>query len=186
MADPRLPVLAADAYDAAQADAAAYFQETRRTPVFGPFEPLMHSPDLMRRASDMGLYLRYGSAIGLKLSEFVIILTARLWSQDYEWHLHARIAAEQGISAEVIAAIADGRRPDGMSEDETILHDFVSELHQTRRVSDRTYDRAVGRFGAKGVVDVIGITGYYSLLAMVLNVARTPVPDGEAMLPRLA
>ena len=180
----RLPTISPEDYDAAQVATAAHFVETRKTPVFGPFEPLLHSPELMARASDMGLYLRYGSAIGLKLSEFVIILTARLWSQDYEWQLHSRVAAEQGIAPEIIAAISDGRRPEGMSDEEAILHDFVSELHQTRRVSDATYARAVARFGTKGVVDVIGITGYYSLLAMVLNVSRYPVPEGAATLPR--
>jgi 4-carboxymuconolactone decarboxylase len=184
MTDRRLPTIAPDAYDEAQAAAATHFQATRKAPVFGPFEALMHSPDLMTRASDMGLYLRYHSATGLKLSEFVIILTARLWSQDYEWQLHSRIAAEQGVAPEVIAAIADGRRPPSMSADEAILYDFVSELHQTRRVSDTTYASALARFGEKGVVDVIGITGYYSLLAMVLNVARYPLPDGASRLPR--
>jgi 4-carboxymuconolactone decarboxylase len=184
MAEDRLPTISPDKYDQAQKDAAAHFLATRKVPVFGPFEPLMHSPELMSRSSDMGLYLRYGSAIGLKLSEFVIIMTARQWSQDYEWQLHARIAAEQGIAPDVIAAMADGRRPEKMTEEEAILYDFVLELHQTHRVSDATYGKSVAKFGTKGTMDVIGITGYYTYLAMVLNTARYPVPAGAATLPR--
>jgi 4-carboxymuconolactone decarboxylase len=184
MPHDRLAPIPPNDYDAAQKAAVAHFEATRQAPLFGPFEPLLHSPELMTRASDMGLYLRYGSAIGLRLSEFVILLIARDWSQDFEWSVHARIAADQGIAPKTIAAIADGRRPDSMTDDEAMLHDFVDELLTTRRVSDVTYARARARFGEKGVVDIVGLAGYYSLLAMVLNVARTPVPDGAATLPR--
>jgi len=184
MPHDRLPTISPEAYDAAQAASVAHFEATRKGPVFGPFEPMLHSPDLMTRASDMGLYLRYGSAIGLRLSEFVILLIARAWSQDFEWSVHAPIAAEQGIAPYTIAAIADGRRPDNLTADEAILYEFVGELLATRRVSDATYAQARARFGEKGVVDIVGIAGYYSMLAMVLNVARTPVPDGAATLPR--
>jgi len=184
MPQVRLPTIPPDAFDASQRTAVAHFEATRQAAVFGPFEPLLHSPELMTRASDMGLYLRYGSAIGLRLSEFVILLIARAWSQDFEWSVHAEIAARQGIAPDTIAAIADGRRPDTLTDDEAILYEFVGELLATRRLSDVTYARASTRFGEKGVIDVVGIAGYYSLLAMVLNVARTPVPDGAATLPR--
>lgn len=181
----RLPTVTPDAYTPEQKAAADSFLASRKTPVFGPFEPLMHSPELMTLSRQMGDYLRYKSSIGNTLSEFVIILTAREWTQDYEWQLHAGIAAKQGILPETIAAIADGRRPDKLTDDEAILYAFITELHHTKRVSDTTYDRAVARFGTRGVADIIGITGYYTYLAMVLNVARTPIPADAKGLPRL-
>ena len=184
MAADRLPTIPPAAYDDAQKAAAESFLAARKTPVFGPFEPLMYSPDLMTVSRQMGDYLRYKPSIGTTLSEFVIIVTAREWTQDYEWQLHAGIAAKQGISAETIAAIADGRRPPHLTDDEAICYDFVQELHRTHRVSDATYARAVARFGEKGTVDIIGITGYYTYLAMVLNTSRYPVPAGAATLKR--
>ena len=138
----------------------------------GPFQPMLYSPEVMSRARAMGDYLRFGSGIGNVLSEFVIIITAREWSQDYEWSVHAPIAAKVGIKPEIIAAVRDGRRPDGMSDDEAIVYDFTTELHRNRRVSDATYARAEGRFGKPAVVDLVGISGYYTFLAMQLNVAR--------------
>lgn len=183
-AQTRLPTIPPDQYTAEQKQAAAEFLAARKLPVFGPFQPLMHSPVLMSDARAMGDYLRYHSAIGNRLSELVILVVAREWSQDYEWSVHAPTARQQGIAAEIIAAIADGRRPDGMSEDETICYDFSIELNRYRRVSDATYARALKRFGDKGVVDIIGLNGYYTLLAMALNTARTPPAAGAPSLQR--
>ena len=142
----------------------------------------MHSPEVMSLARAMGDYLRYKPGIGTTLSELVILVTAREWSQDYEWFVHAPIAAKSGIKPEIIAAIRDGRRPEGMSEDETIVYDVSTELHRNKRVSDTTFARAEKRWGKPGVVDLIGITGYYTFLAMELNAAQyrnkdaTPLP----------
>ena len=154
----------------------------RKVPVFGPFEPLMHSPQLMSQARSMGDYLRYNSAIGNTLSELVILVTARAWTQDYEWYVHAPIALKAGIRKDIVEAIADGRRPAGMSEDEEIVYDFAAELNRDRRVSDATFARAEKRFGKKGTVDIAGICGYYTFLAMELNTARYAVPaDGKRL-----
>lgn len=182
-AQARLPPIPPERYDADQRKAADEFLAARKRPVFGPFERLMHSPEVMTVARQMGDYLRYKSAIGTTLSELVILVTAREWSQDYEWSVHAPIAIQQGIRQDVVDAIADGRRPAGMSDDEAICYDFSVELHRNRRVSDPTYDRAVKRFGEKGVVDLTAISGYYSLLAMTMNTARMPVKEGPK-LPR--
>lgn len=180
----RLPAISPDDYSAAQKKAAEDFLAARKVPVFGPFETLMHSPEMMSLARGMGDYLRYKSAIGNMLSEFAIIITAREWSQDYEWWLHAPIAMKAGIRSEIVDAIRDGRRPVGMSEDEEIVYDFSTELHRNKRVSDVTFARAEKRFGKKGVVDLVGINGYYSLLAMQLNTARYRIPDDAQPLPR--
>ena len=168
----RLPVIPPDQYTPEQKKAADEFLAARKVPVFGPFEPLMHSPQVMTQARSMGDYLRYNSAIGNTLSELVILITAREWTQDYEWYVHYPIAIKAGIKPEVAAAIADGRRPEGLSEDEQIVYDFSLELHRNKRVSDPTFARAEKRFGKKGVVDLTGISAYYTLLAMQMNAAQ--------------
>ena len=180
-ADDRLTTIPPAQYDADQKKAAADFEVARKTPVFGPFEPLMHSPEVMSLARSMGDYLRYKSSIGNTLSELVIITTARSWSQDYEWSVHAPIALKAGIRKELVDAIADGRRPAGMSADEEMTYDFTSELLRNKRVSDPTYRKVQARFGDKGVVDMTGIVGYYTFLAMELNVAQYHPRDGTRL-----
>ena len=132
----------------------------------------------MTRTRALGDYMRFRSALPARLSEFVILLTARQWTQNYEWNAHAPIAREAGLSGEIIAAIGEGRRPSRMAADEEVLYTLHDELHRTHAVSDATYARAVAAFGEQGVVDALGITGYYTLLAMVMNTARTPMPPG--------
>jgi 4-carboxymuconolactone decarboxylase len=185
MAQERLPAIPASQYDAAQEQAAADFLAARKYPVQGPFEPMMYSPQVMSRARAMGDYLRYASRIGNTLSEFVILITARDWNQDYEWSVHAPIAAKMGIEPPVIAAIRNGQRPSGMTGDETIIYDFATELLHNRSVSDASFAAAEKRFGKPAVVDLVGIVGYYTFDAMMLNAARYQAKDGTA-LPRLA
>jgi 4-carboxymuconolactone decarboxylase len=184
IAQDRLPTIPPAKYDEVQKKAAEEFLAARKVPVFGPFEPLMHSPEVMTVARQMGDYLRYKSAIGTTLSELVILVTSREWGQDYEWHVHAPIALKQGIKKEIVDAIAEGRRPAGMSEEEEICYEFSTELHRNKRVSDMTYDRAVKRFGEKGVVDLAAINGYYTFLAMAMNTSRMQVPPNGLKLPR--
>ncbi|HTE90685.1 MAG TPA: carboxymuconolactone decarboxylase family protein [Terriglobales bacterium] len=182
LAQSRLPTIPPEKYSDEQKKAAEEFQAARKVPVFGPFNPLLYSPQVMNQARAMGDYLRYNSAIGNTLSELVILITAREWNQDYEWHVHHAIALKVGIKPEIVDAIADGRRPTGMGEDEEIVYDFLSELHRNKRVSDRTFERAEKRHGQKGVVDLTAINGYYTLLAMEMNVARYEIPkDGKKL-----
>ena len=180
----RLPPIPPEQYSAAQKRAAAAFLEARKTPVFGPFEALMYSPDLMSLSRAMGDYLRYHSGIGNTLSELAILITARAWSQDYEWHVHAPIAERAGIAPATIEAIRDGRRPAALSPDEAIVYDVSTELHSTKRVSDTTWARAEQRFGKPALVDLVGINAYYSLLAMQMNAAQYALPDRATKLPR--
>ncbi len=182
--EQRLPTIPPASYTAEQKQAAAEFEAARKVPVFGPFEPLMHSPALMSQARAMGDYLRYKSAIGTTLSELAILVTAREWTQDYEWYVHQPIALKAGIRPEIADAIADGRRPTGLSDDEDIVYEFTIELQRNKRVSDATFARAEKRFGKQGVVDLAGIAGYYTLLAMELNVAQYEIPAGGKKLPR--
>jgi 4-carboxymuconolactone decarboxylase len=143
---------------------------------------LLRSPELMGHAGHMGEYLRYRSALGLRLSELAILITARHWTQQVEWAIHAPIAQKEGVAAATIAAIAEGRVPDNLPEDEAALYAFSTELHQSKTVSDATWGKATQLFGEQGVMDLIGINGYYAFLSMVMNAARTTVPQSTVAL----
>ena len=184
-AQDRMPSIPADRLTDAQKKAVTEFKAARNAELSGPFIPLLRSPEVMSRARAMGDYLRFNSALPPKLSEFVILLVARQWSQGYEWGVHLPIALKAGVDPAVVQAIAAGRRPERLGEDEQILYDTCMELQLSRSVSDATYARAVARFGEQGVIDTIGITGYYTMLAMVLNTSRTPPDAGAPVLPPL-
>jgi len=187
-AQDRMPPLAADALTPAQRQAVADFKAARSADISGPFIPLLRSPEVMTRARAMGDYLRYKSALPPRLSEFVILLTARRWTQQYEWNAHQGLALQGGLNVEIVNAVAEGRRPDRMAADEDAVYTLCDELQRNQSVSDQTYARAVSSLGEQGVIDALGITGYYTMLAMVLNTARTPLPAGArgalAPLPR--
>ena len=151
-----------------------------RGALYGPFVPLIRSPELMAAAQRMGEYLRYRSAIGTRLTELAILVTARQWNQPVEWAIHAPIAREYGIADSTIAAIAERRRPLGLPADEELVLEFCLQLHQQQRVDDTTYAAALATFGEHGVVDLMGINGYYTFLAMVMNAAQTAVPASAA------
>lgn len=180
----RLPPMTEAQLTPAQRQAVADFKTARGVAISGPFYPLLRSPELMTRTRAMGDYLRFKSALPPRLSEFVILITAREWTQQYEWNAHYQIALKAGVTPEVANAIGEGRRPAAMSEEETILYDFCQELHRNKNVSDATYARAIAKFGEQGVVDTVGISGYYTLLAMVLNTARTPAGPSPAPMLR--
>src|SRR5215469_4658872 len=180
----RMPEIPPDKMTDAQKKAAEEFQAGRGTPVFGPFIPLLRSPEVMLRAKAMGDYLRYKSVLPPRLNEFAILITARQWTQQYEWAVHYPIAIKAGLNAEVARAVLEGRRPQGMSEDEEIIYEFCIELHRNQSVSDATYARALAKFGEQGIIDLVGVNGYYTFLAMAVTTARTPVPKGSiAALP---
>ena len=185
LAQDRLPPLAPDQLTPEQHAASEAFLAARKVPVFGPFVPLLRSPELMTSARSMGDYLRYRSALPQRISEFVILVTAREWTQDLEWKIHQPIALKVGVPPETVQAIAEGRRPGNMSDEEAAAWSFSTELHHNRSVSDATYAEALAKFGEKGVMDLAGINGYYTMLAMAVNVARTPSGQGVPPLPRL-
>ena len=174
----RMPPLPPDSLTAAQRAAADELSRGPRGGVFGPFVPLLRSPDLLTPLQKTGEYLRYKSALPPRLSELAILLVARRWRQQVEWHIHAPIAEQAGLARAHIDAIAQGRRPEGMQEDEATLYDFLTELQLNHSVSDTTYGRGVEHFGERGVVDLCGLCGYYTTLAMVMNAAQTALPDG--------
>jgi len=179
-AQDRMPPIPPDRMTEAQKKAAEAFAEGRGYAVRGPFVPLIRSPEVMLRAKAMGDYLRFKSTLGPRLNEMVILITAREWSQQYEWQAHHPIALKEGLRSDIAEAIADGRRPTGMAEDEEAAYDLATEILRTRRVSDATYRRAVARFGEQGVIDLLGVTGYYTFLSIVMNATRTALPENVA------
>jgi 4-carboxymuconolactone decarboxylase len=166
-----------------QRDAAAEFLRTRGVPVFGPFVPLLRSPELMINAKLMGDHLRYRSTLAPHLSEFVILLVAREWNSPVEWAIHQPTALAAGLSTAKIDAIANRRRPTELTPEEEIAYDLFHELTAKRAISDKTYEQAALLLGEQGLVDLIGICGYYTLLAMVMNTARTAPAQHANSLP---
>ena len=171
----RMPPIAAESMTGDQKKAAEEFAAGRGYAVRGPFAVMLRSPEVMLRAKAMGDYLRFRNVLPKRVSEMVILITAREWTQQYEWAYHYGFALEAGLPQSTIEAIAEARRPEAMQEDEAAAYDFSIELHRRRSVSDATYARALQLFGEQGIVDLIGISGYYTFNAMMMNVARSRV-----------
>lgn len=186
-AQERMTPIPADKMTDAQKKAAADFTAARGN-LSGPWAVLLRSPELVNRVRPLSDYLRFNSTLSPRISEFVILITAREWGQQYEWNAHYPLALKGGLNPDVAKAVAEGRRPAKMAEDEEIAYDFCTELDSNHSVSDATYARAVAKFGEQGVVEMVSLHGYYTLIAMVLNTARTPLPPGAtsglARLPR--
>ena len=156
------------------------------TSLSSPFNVWNRRPELADRVQKVGEYIRFRSSLPPRLNEFAILITAREWSSQYEWFAHHRLAMAGGLDPQVAEAVRMGRVPAGMKADEQVVYDFTTELHRHRGVSDATYKRAVDAFGEQGVADLVAVNGYYVLVAMTVNVDRTPMPgDAPLPLPRL-
>jgi 4-carboxymuconolactone decarboxylase len=154
--------------------------------VGSPFNVFLRSPEMGDSLQKVGSYIRFKSSLGMRLNEMAILMVARHWTAQYEWHAHHRLALQAGLDPKIAEDIAQGRRPSGMKPDEEAVYDFCRELLDTKQVGDATYKAVLDRFGERGVMDLIGVAGYYTLVAMVLNVDRTPVPgDARPPLPAL-
>lgn len=150
----------------------------KRGAMNGPYNVLLRSPEMGDLAQQFGAYTRFDSSIPHKLNELAILVTARFWTSQYEWYAHHKYGLEAGLSPALIDAIAAGRRPEGMQPDEQAVYDFCRELLETRQVSDAAFAAVKERFGERGIVDLIGVMGYYHIVSMALNVDRYPLPDG--------
>jgi 4-carboxymuconolactone decarboxylase len=144
----------------------------------GPFSALLRSPELADSAQKLGEYVRFKTSIPPRLNELAILLTARHWTAQYEWYAHRRLAMQAGLSPDIAAAVAEGKRPPAMGPEETIVYNFCHELIETGQASDASFKAVVDKYGERGAIDLIGVIGYYSLVAMVLNVDRVPIPEG--------
>ena len=173
----RMPPLDPVTMTDAQRRAADELTAGPRGGVKGPFIPLLRSPELMDRLQKVGEYLRYHSVIDARISEFAMLLVSRQWTQQFEWATHVPLALKAGLRQEHIDALAEGRRPLAMAPDEEVAYDLVHELHASHGVCDATYVRATRIFGEDGLIDLLGVVGYFTTVSMVLNVAHTPADD---------
>jgi 4-carboxymuconolactone decarboxylase len=144
----------------------------------GPFNVLLRSPEMGDLAQKLGAELRFHSSLPEKLKELAIMITGRYWTAQYEWYAHKRLALQAGVSQATVDAIAAGKRPASMSADEGVVYDFCTELLITKQVSDPVFAAAKARLGERGVVDLIGVMGYYHMVSMLLNVDQYPMPEG--------
>lgn len=178
-AQDRLPPIPPEKMSEAQKQAVADYKDLRKTdPAGPPWSVILRVPDWLVPALQMRLHVADRTVLGNRLTEFAILIAAREWTNNYEWNAHSNTAIQSGLNPTIIAAVADGRRPERMAEDEEILYDFCTELQHNRSVSDPTYARALAKFGEAGVVEAANIEGYYVYLAMIMNTARSPLPGG--------
>jgi 4-carboxymuconolactone decarboxylase len=176
---PRLKVPAESGLSPKQAELLADIQKTRgKGPLGGPFAVFLNAPEYGDLAQKLGAFCRYRTTVPPHLSEFTILVLARFWRSQYEFWIHAPIAEKAGVKAETIKAIRTGRILK-LTKDERAIYDFIAELHKTKRVSDKNYKRVHALFGDAGTVEFVGIVGYYTLVAMTLNVFRVPLPEAE-------
>jgi 4-carboxymuconolactone decarboxylase len=178
----RLPPIPEEALTERQRAAAEELAAGPRGKLAGPFVPLLRSPELMARVQKLGEFLRFESALPARIKELAILVTAREWGQRYEWSFHLPLALKVGVGRDAAEAIAEGRRPDALPPDEAAAYDLLTELFATRNVADEAYAAALAAFGEEGVVELVAFGGYYGLLAMVMNTARTPADDAEVPL----
>jgi 4-carboxymuconolactone decarboxylase len=173
-----MPPIPADKQTAAQKKAVADYKDLRKADLTGPpWTVLLRVPDLIVPSLELRLHNQTANnPLGARLTEFAILIAAREWTNNFEWNAHARLASTAGLSAALIAAVADGRRPEPMAEDEEVVWDFCNELLHNKSVTDSTYARALAKFGEAGVVEAASLEGYYTYLSMVMNTARSPLP----------
>lgn len=185
IAQDRLPPIAPEKMTAAQKKAVADYKDLRGTDLTGPpWSVMLRVPDLVVPSLQLRLHNQKNSALSPKLTELAIMIAARHWTNNYEWNAHSTLATRAGLSQPILSAIADGRRPDHMAEDEEVVYDFCNELLHNQSVSDPTYARMLGKFGEPGVVEAASLEGYYTYLSMIMNTARSPLAAGVK--PRLA
>jgi 4-carboxymuconolactone decarboxylase len=181
---PRLPAIPDDKLAPEQRaliDAIRSGPRGQATEMRGPFAVFLHAPAYGELAQRLGGFCRLKTQVPPRLSELAILVTAKLWRAQYEWHAHVPHAERAGVKPQTIKALRAGRVPKSAPRDERIVYDFVKELYGRKRVSDKTYARLHAILGDQGMVELVGILGYYAMVAMLLDVFRMPVPPGAPM-----
>ena len=176
---PRLPELDPAKFSPEQKKVHEAILAGPRGKVVGPLKVWLNNPGLAEHAQALGAYARFNSSLPPRLSELAICVTGAFWKANYEWFAHAPLAMKAGIDGAALEAIRTGGKPKFDKSDEQLIYDFVSELVTTKRVSSATFERAKKEISETGVIDVVGIVGYYSLVSVTLNTFELAVPDGE-------
>ena len=179
----RLPMIAFDAMNDAQRAAAKALIEGPRKGVYGPFLPLLRSPDLLERVAKVGEYLRFGSTLGDRVRELATCAAARHVSNQFEWLMHEPLARKAGVADATLEALRTGARPKQLPADEEAALDLCFELLHTHGVSDATWNGALAQFGEQGAVELTTLVGYFVMVSWLMNVARTPAQAGAQGTP---
>jgi len=185
MAEPRFKELTLDEMTPEQRRVAEAVIAGPRKGLRGPFQALLRSPELGDLVQKVGEHVRFKSVLPNPLKELAILMTARHWMAQFEWYAHREIGEKEGLSSALCDAIAEGRKPEKMSADEALIYDFAGELLRTSEVSDKSFDAVKARFGERGAVELTCTLGYYSTVALLLNVHRHPLPAGAKPLQPL-
>ncbi|WP_457281720.1 carboxymuconolactone decarboxylase family protein [Polaromonas sp. P5_D5] len=186
LAEDRMPLMPREAMSPAQQAAADTLIAGPRKAVFGPFIPLLRSPQLMGRIGDVGAYLRFESALDARIRELVTCVAARHTANQFEWLMHAPLAVAAGVSQATVDAIAEGRQPRELAADEAVALDLTFEVLRQHGCCDATYAAAVKTFGEQGVVELVSLAGYFVMVCWVMNVARTPTQGKPGFSPLAA
>ncbi len=181
----RMPLQPASAWNEKQRKVAEELINGPRGGVKGPFIPLLRSPELVERLGKVGEYLRFGASLAPKISEFVMLVVSREWTNQFEWAVHAPLALKHGLQPATIDALAEGRRPRPMTVDEEVAYEVCEELSRTKSLCDGTYARALEQFGEVGLIDLVTVYGYFVTVCALMNVAHTPPPAGGKVAPIL-
>lgn len=184
MPPPRVPILEEDSLTPAQRallDSIRSGPRGASTTIRGPFAVFLHAPAFGELAQQLGGYCRFKTGVPPRLSEFAILVTAKLWRAQYEWFAHVPQAERAGVKPETVRDLHKGRMPKAAPKDERAIYDFIHELYKTRRVSDKTFERVRALLGDSATVEFVGILGYYALISMILNVFRMSPPQGETL-----
>jgi 4-carboxymuconolactone decarboxylase len=186
MVGDRFPKLNPETLNEPQRRAAAEILKQSVSGLGGPWNVMLRSPEMAHRLTNLLDYLRFKTSLPPRLNEFAIMITARHWSSQFEWWAHDRLATKAGLSEAVMADLAQGRRPEAMQPDEAIVFDFCTELHRTHFVSDDTFRKAKEMLGEQQVVDLVAVSGTYTVISMLLNTGEVLPTDGSRPLPPLA
>jgi len=181
----RMPPLPMDSLNKKQRTVAEDLIKGPRRGVKGPFIPLLRSPELVDRLGKVGEYLRFGSSLEARISEFVMLIVSREWTNQFEWAVHLPLTLKNGVNQEVIDALAEGCYPKAMAPDEAIAYEVCDELSRTKGVCETTYRRAVAKFGEAGLIDIVTLYGYFVTVCAIMNVAHTPPPAETKVAPIL-
>jgi len=174
----RFPHLKPEEMTAAQREVAAEISAGPRGEVRGPFIAWIHHPELARRLQALGEQLRWKSTLPPQLVELAVLICARRWTCQHEWFMHEKLAREAKLDPRIIESLSRNEKPQNLSSEQAAVYDFCKDLHANGRASDAAFEAAKAKFGLEGTLELIALSGYYSLMAMVLNTAGLPLPGG--------
>jgi 4-carboxymuconolactone decarboxylase len=178
----RMPEIPLDKMSPAQRSTADAIMSGPRGRMSGPFNAWLRSPELADRLQKVGEYVRFNTSLDKRVNEMAILMAAQAWGSTYEWYAHAPLALKAGLDPAIVTAIGAGRKPDNMKDDEAIVWEFTTQLRRDHGVDDAISAKALEKFGERGIIDLIGVNGYYDVVSMTLNVAHVK-PPADAELP---